>query len=150
MENKVRYLSRINEVNKQKIVNLLKYKFMTSGIIDNKIEQKDLFNKKIKKYFLELSNNKIPSDLLNELVDKITDTQYINYKRFWNQYPKSRKRYSEFKIEDLENSFTQYEITDFLKLKDSENYRKYSMLLIKMAEKEFYDFEMKRYQYETK
>jgi hypothetical protein len=26
-------------------------------------------------------------DLLHELIDKITNTQYDNYKRFWNQYP---------------------------------------------------------------
>jgi len=116
----------------------------------NKLESKDKFRDQIENYFTELAGNQIPTDLLNELIDKITNTQYDNYKRFWKQYPKSRKRYSRLKLEDLEHPFTHYELTDFLKKRDFENYKKYSMILLNMTENEFSDYETRKYQYETK
>lgn len=116
----------------------------------NKLESKKNFQRKIKKYFTDLSENRIPVDLIMELVDKITDSKYEEYKRFWNQYPKSRKRYSKLKLEDLKHPFTHNQITDFFLYKDLQNYKKYSMILLKMTEKEFSDYEMKKYQYETK
>ena len=115
-----------------------------------KLESKENFHNKIEKYFLELAENRIPKGLLNDLIDKITDTQYDNYKRFWTQYPKSRKRYSELKLSDLDHPFTHYEISDFLKNNDSENYKKFSMMLFKMTDDEFNDYEIRKYQYETK
>jgi len=117
---------------------------------ENKLESEKNFHRKIKKYFNDLSENKIPVDLITELIDKITVSQYEDYKRFWNQYPKSRKRYSKLKLEDLKHPFTYYKIIDFFKDKDLVNYKKYSMILLKMTEKEFSDYEMKKYQYETK
>jgi hypothetical protein len=117
---------------------------------ENKLEPKEIFRCKIEKYYYGLAGNQIPTYLLTELVDKITEMQYDNYSRFWNQYPKSRKRYSELKIEDLEHSFTHYVITDFLNLKDFKNYTKYSLILLKMTEKEFSDYELRKHQYETK
>lgn len=74
----------------------------------NKVEPKRDFYNKIKKYYLELAENQIPSALLKELVDRITDSHYKTYNRFWNQYPKSRKRYSELKMNDEE--FNEYEL----------------------------------------
>lgn len=71
---------------------------------------KEIFHKKIEKYYLELAGKEIPKELLIGLVVKITDSQYDNYKRFRSQYPKSRKRYSEFKLRDLEHPLTHYEI----------------------------------------
>lgn len=115
-----------------------------------KLEPKEKFHDKIEKYYLELACNQIPSDLLNGLVDKITDTQYDNYKRFWNQYLKSRKRYSELKLSDLDHPFTHYVITDFFKDKDFENYKKFSMILLNMTDDGFNDYEKRKYQYETK
>ncbi|MEL1255913.1 hypothetical protein AAEO57_19125 [Flavobacterium sp. DGU38] len=85
-----------------------------------------------------------------ELIDEITDSQYHSYQRFWHQYPKSRKRYSKFKLEDLDHPFTQYKITDFFRDKDSENYKAYTRVLLKMTEEEFSDYEMIKYQYEAK
>lgn len=117
---------------------------------ENKLEPKEIFHCKIEKYYSELVGNQIPTNILTGLVDKITEIQYDNYARFWNQYPKSRKRYSELKIDDLEHPFTHYVITDFLKLKDFKNYIKYSMILLKKTEKEFSDYELRKYQYETK
>jgi len=119
-------------------------------INDNKLESKDSFHDKIEKYYHDLAGNQIPSNIITELIDKVTNTQYDNYKRFWKQYPKSRKRYSELKMDDLEHPFTHYEITDFLKRKDFDNYKAYSMILLNMTEQEFSDYEMKKHQYETK
>ncbi len=117
---------------------------------ENKLEPRANFHKTISDYYSRLAGNEIPKDLFHELVDKITNTQYENYKRFWKQYPKSRKRYSKLKIEDLEHLYTQYELTDFLKKKDFDNYKKFSMILLSMTEKEFSDYETRKYQYETK
>jgi hypothetical protein len=118
--------------------------------IINGLEPKKNFRDKIEKYYTEIVNNQIPSTLLKELIDKITDTQYSNYDRFWKQYPKSRKRYSTLKIEDLEHSFTHDEITDFLKQKDSVNYRKFAKILFSMNDEEFNSYEIRKHQYETK
>ena len=117
---------------------------------ENKLEPKENFHSKIEKYYLELSEDKIPKNLLNELVDKITNSQYDNYKRFWNQYPKSRKRYSELKIEDLEHPFIRYEIIDFFKEKVQSNYQTFSKILLVMNDEEFMNYEKSKYQYETK
>ena len=115
-----------------------------------KLESKENFHNKIERYYLNLAGNHIPSDLLIGLVDKVTDTQYDNYKRFWNQYPKSRKRYSELRMDDLEYPFIQYMITDFLKYSDPLNYQKFSKILLRMNDAEFSDYEKRKYQYETK
>jgi hypothetical protein len=122
----------------------------TSRMNEYQLKSKADFRTKIEKYYFELAEYQIPIDLLNRLVDKITDTQFDNYKRFWDQYPKSRKRYSELKLSDLDHPFTQYEITNYFKDRDLDNYKKFSMILLKMTDKEFSIFEKSKYQYETK
>ena len=77
-------------------------------------------------------------------------TIYSDYSRFWMQYPKSRKRYSKLKLEDLEHPFIHYRIIDFLKLKDFDNYEKYSLILLRIHKKEFEELEIYKHQYETK
>ena len=115
-----------------------------------KLESRENFHNKIEKFYFDIADNRIPKDLLNGLVDKITDTQYDNYKRFWAQYPKSRKRYSELKLSDLDHPFIYYVISDFFKDKDFVNYKNFSMILLKMTDDEFNDYEKHKYQYETK
>lgn len=117
---------------------------------ENKLEPKEHFHNKIEKYYSELANNQIPKKLMNELINILTDSQYYNYKRFWKQYPKSRKRYSELKIDDLEHPFTHYIITDFFKEKEPLNYPNFSKVLLKMNDKEFSDYEIRKFQFETK
>lgn len=90
---------------------------------EHQLEPKENFHIKIKNYFLDLDGYLIPTDLLSRLIDKITDTQYVNYKRLWNQYPKSRKRYTRIKLEDLEHPVTHYEITYFFRNNDFANYK---------------------------
>ena len=108
---------------------------MICGKLENQLESKDSFRHHEANYFTELAGNQIPIDLLYELIDKITNIQYDNYKRFWNQYPKSRKRYSKLKLEDLEHPFIHYLIIDFFKHKKFENYRKFFLILLKLTEK---------------
>lgn len=117
---------------------------------DNSLEPKKNFHSKIQKYYFELAGNHIPEEIVNELAIKITNYQYETYYRFWNQYPKSRKRYSELKIEDLEHSFTHHEISSFLKQKEPENYRNFSKILLRMNDEVFSNYEIRKYQYENK
>jgi hypothetical protein len=53
---------------------------MICGKLENKLEPKDSFRDHIANYFTELAGNQIPIDLFYELIDKITNTQYDNYK----------------------------------------------------------------------
>jgi len=117
---------------------------------ENRLEPKERFHIKIEKYYSDLAGNTIPAELLKELVDKIADTQYQTYQRFWKQYPKSRKRYSELKMADLEHPSTHYEITGFFKSKDPLNCKNFSKLLMKMDDEEFKEYEVRKHQYETK
>jgi hypothetical protein len=118
--------------------------------LNKKIEPKKNFQSKIEKYYFELAGSLIPLDLVKEIIDKITDSQYNAYQRFWKQYPKSRNRYSQLKTEDLDHPFTHYEITDLLKQRDEVNYRIFSKLLLKMNDEEFDNYELEKHQYESK
>ena len=118
--------------------------------IVNNLEPKNNFHEKIEKYYTDLAQNKMPFELINDIVNTITESQYETYNRFWKQYPKSRKRYSEFKLNDLEHPFTYYEIITLLKKKTPLNYQQYSKILLKMNDKEFEEFEVRKMQYETK
>jgi hypothetical protein len=121
-----------------------------NNLTENKLEPKIQFHKKVEKYFNEISENKIPQKILSELITQIANTEYENYERFWNQYPKSRNRYSELKLEDLKHPFINYQISDFFKQNNYEKYEEYSMILLKMNAKEFKEYEIIKNQYETK
>ena len=123
---------------------------MTFWKTDNNIEPKKNFHAKIEEYYSGISNNAIPIKLLTEIIEKVTDKIYSDYKQFWKQYPKSRKRYSKLKLEDLEHDFVYYLITDFLKQKQISDYRYFSKTLLKMSDKELDEYEKRKYWYETK
>jgi hypothetical protein len=140
--------------NLNKLLKDIKYIFYNKHkwrlmMTENKLEPKENFYIKIQKYYAELAGELIPNDLIKELCNKITNTQYNNYERFWKKYPKSRKRYSVLKMTDLEHPATHHEIIDFLKRNDEINYRKFSKML-KMSDKEFDDCEVWKHQYENK
>lgn len=116
----------------------------------NKIEPKQNFYSKIKEYYFEVSNDRIPTELLNEIILKVTDRIYDDYRRFWKEYPKSRKRYSTLKLQDIENPFVHYLITDFLKEKEPTEYRNFSKILFKMDDVAFDNYEKQKYWYENK
>ena len=104
---------------------------------ENKIKPKREFYSKIKEYYVGLSDNQIPIDLLNQIISKVTDEIYSDYKRFWKQYPKSRKRYSTLKMDDIEHPSVYFMITDFLNEKGISKSREYSKILFKMNDEEF-------------
>ena len=117
---------------------------------ENKIEPKRNFYSEIKKYFVGLTDDQIPSELLHKIISLVTEEVYGNYKRFWKQYPKSRKRYSKLKIEDVEHPLIRYMITDFFEEKNVVEIRKFSKILFKMDEEEFNKYVDDKHWYETK
>ncbi len=117
---------------------------------ENRIEPKRGFYSKIEEYYVGLSDNRIPTELLNEIISKVTDLIYSDYKRFWKQYPKSRKRYSTLKMDDIEHPFVHYLITDFLNQKANMKSRNFSKILFKMNDEEFDKYLDQKDWYETK
>ncbi len=97
---------------------------------ENRIEPKKSFHFEIEQYYNVVSNNEIPKELLTEIIEKVTDKIYDDYKSFWKQYPKSRKRYSKLKLEDLKHPFVYYLLTDLLrkkKLSEIDTFQKYCL-----------------------
>ncbi len=123
---------------------------MTFWKTENSIEPKKNFQAEIEEYYSEISNKSIPIELLTEIIEKVTDKIYSDYKRFWKQYPKSRKRYSKLKLEDLEHDFVYYLITDYLKQKQLSDYQNLSKKLLKMSDTKFDEYEKRKHWYETK
>ena len=123
---------------------------MTFWKTENSIEPKKNFYAEIEEYYTGISNDRIPTELLTDIIGKVTDKIYADYKRFWKQYPKSRKRYSKLKLADLEHDFVYYLITDFIKQKNISEYRNLSKTLIKMNDTEFEEYEKRKHWYETK
>ena len=123
---------------------------MTFWKTENSIEPKKNFYAEIEEYYTGISNDRISTELLTEIIKKVTDKIYADYKRFWKQYPKSRKRYSKLKLADLEHDFVYYLITDFIKEKNISEYRSLSKTLIKMNDTEFEEYEKRKHWYETK
>ncbi|MCA0133952.1 hypothetical protein [Winogradskyella alexanderae] len=114
-----------------------------------KLESKKVFQSKIEKYYLNLADNKIPKENVTELSEYITNLIYEYYQDCWKKYPKSRKRYSELKIEDLENPFYQHRIFDFLKSKTDNNYVGFTRQLLGLNESEFLEFEKRKNEFEN-
>lgn len=123
---------------------------MTFWKTENSIEPKKNFYAEIEEYYTGISNERIPTELLTEIIEKVTDEIYSDYQRFWKQYPKSRKRYSKLKLADLEHDFVYYLITDFLKQRNLSDYRNLSMTLFKMNDTEFEEYEKRKHWYVTK
>lgn len=117
---------------------------------ENSIEPKKNFYAEIEEYYVGLSKNRVPTELLTEIIAKVTNKIYADYKRFWKQYPKSRKRYSKLKLEDLEHDFVYFLITEFIQKTELNEYRNYSKIVLKMNDEEFDKYEERKYWYENK
>ncbi len=112
-------------------------------------QERDFFSK-VRDIYLGRAENQIPEELLVEIISKVTEKLFDDYVRFWNQYPKSRKRYSTLKTEDVDHTFVHYLITDFIKKVHPNSYRDYSKVLLQMDDKEFEEYEKRKHWYETK
>ena len=117
---------------------------------ENRIEPKREFYSKIEEYYIGIADNQIPMELLNEIISKVTDRIYSDYKRFWKQYPESRKRYSTLKMDDIENPYIHFLITDFFEEENIAESRNFSKILFKMNEEEFDKHLEYKNWYETK
>ncbi|OUS02643.1 hypothetical protein A9Q86_02935 [Flavobacteriales bacterium 33_180_T64] len=115
----------------------------------NKLKPKEDFYSKIENYYMDKALGKIPKELLDDLFSIITRDQYNSYGIKWQDYPKSRKRYSELKLNDLEHPYTQNDIIVFFKKRDKVNYKFYSSLLLNLSEQEIIEFEIRRKEFES-
>ena len=105
------------------------------------------FHLKIRDYYYKISNERIPENLMKTLICEITELEYDSYRRFWNKYPKSKKRYSEYKMEDIEHPYIHYAIIDFFKEKSPASYRIYSQIILQMNEAQFSFLEKSKQDY---
>lgn len=95
------------------------------------------FQLKIKAYYNAISNGRISEDLMKTLICEITELEYDSYRRFWNKYPKSKKRYSEYKIQDIEHPYIHYAVIDFFKEKAPSTYKSNCKIIFQMNEEQF-------------
>jgi hypothetical protein len=114
------------------------------------IENKSEFIKKVDKHFRGLSNNRVPEELLNQIVEVIADRLRKNYIRFWGLYFDSRKRYSRLKTSDIEHYFIYYEITLILENETPDMIRGYSKILFNMNEVELDAYNQSMHDYLNK
>ena len=115
----------------------------------NKLESKNNFFSKIEKYYLELADSKIQKDIIAELSKGLSESQYEYYKQCWKKYPKSKKRYSEFDLKDLDHPSVHYQIMNFFKSQPNLNYVRLSRQLLNLSETEFVEFEKRKNQFEN-
>ncbi len=79
---------------------------------------------------MNLANERIPVDDLEDISNLISYQQHNRYTDCWTKYPKSRKRYSKFNVEDLDQPYIQIEILSLLKRKYPDNYLNFSTILL--------------------
>jgi hypothetical protein len=113
------------------------------------MEPRSEFSKKIIAYYsglgLEPSN-----EIILEVSDIITEDLYKSYQHSWEKYPKSRKRYSILKMEDLNHPHIFRLIMQYLKENHSNEYSKYSCTLLGITNKELQEEEKRQYQFFNK
>lgn len=113
------------------------------------VESQKRFKNKIHDHFKNRSNGRIPNTDLNEISNFITYQLHNNYKDAWAKYPKSRKRYSKFNVEELEQPYWQIEILSLLKSKYPEEYLNYSVILLHKSKDEVIELVNKKKGFEA-
>jgi len=114
------------------------------------MDSRKIFFEKIYKYYQDASMDKIDANYLIELSKRISDYYYEQYSRFRKQYPKSSKRYSEFKFEDLNHPETVELIINFFKEKLGDKYFAFSKVFLNMTDSQLKSFEINRELYHNK
>jgi hypothetical protein len=122
---------------------------MTFWIKKNKMESKQDFEEKIRKYYEDIARDQVAKNILDQIVSLVTEKIYEDYRRFWRQYPKSRKRYSVLKLSDLEHPFIHYAITEFLERSKETEIHPYSKILFKMSDGEYEAYLNQKEWYDT-
>ena len=108
------------------------------------VEIRQKFHAKIFEYYSNLAESNIPKTIVNSISWQIANEQHEFYKRAWKKYPKSRKRYSQFLIKDLNHPQVHDDIIHYLKTYHIDNFITYGSILIQMTPKEFIEYEKKR------
>lgn len=86
------------------------------------------FFKIIYQFYSNRVGEQMPELLLKELSEVIANHYYHQYSRFRIDYPKSVKRYSTFKIEDLDHPEVTEIVIKFFKNKIGDDYQKMTLI----------------------
>ena len=108
------------------------------------MDAKHDFYARIYSYYYKIVGESIPLQLLDELYEKITDYIYEQYVRCSKKYPKSIKRYSSLKVDDLDHPQIFELIIKFFKQKSGSKYLEYSGNMLNISQEEINDFEKRR------
>ena len=111
------------------------------------MDSKNNFLKDIIAYYNSINNDLVPDKAINDLSNFLANHFYYKYKEFSKVYPKSKKRYSKMKIEDLDNPLSHDLIIKFFKDNFPDNYRFYCSAVFKMSLDDFTEYEKNRNQF---
>src|SRR5687768_13248357 len=114
------------------------------------MQTKKEFYDTIYRYYADRVGEKISSTFLSGLTERITEHYYEQYSRFRIQYPKSVKRYSTFKIDDLEHPEVTEIVINYFKERVGDNYAENAMIALGLSLPELRRFEEYREAYHNK
>lgn len=108
------------------------------------LDSKEAYFENIKTYYYNRNNGFYNEERINEISMVLTEYFFRQYKDFRKEYPKSRKRYSSLKIDDLENPITHDKIIFYVKDKYRNDYIKFCSRMLNMDEDAFLKYENRR------
>ncbi len=114
------------------------------------IQTKQEFYDIIYHYYADRVGGRLSSIFLNGLTSRITGHYHEQYSRFRIQYPKSVKRYSNFKIDDLDHPEVTEIVINYFKEIDGNSYPEKSMIALNLSLDELKKFEEYRTAYHNK
>ena len=97
------------------------------------MDSKQQFYDVIYNYYIGNAGERLVPELLQTISKAVTEYYYDEYRRFRNQYPKSVKRYSSFKLKDLDHPDVFELILRLLKEKVGSDYEAPAMIIFNMT-----------------
>ena len=113
-------------------------------IADIPMDSKQDFFNVIYECYYKRAESIVPTEFLKEVAERITDFYYEQYSRFRLQYSKSVKRYSSFKMDDLNHPQVYDIVIKYFKEKLGDNYSNYSSAVLGFSLDELKAFEKRR------
>ena len=111
--------------------------------------KQDFFNV-IYNHYTEKVGKRISPELLRGLSEKITDHYFEQYSGFKVQYPKSAKRYSTFKMDDLNHPNVTEMVINYFRQKAGDKYADYATIVLECSVNDLNKFEKNREDYYNK